>query len=414
MAQSTARADVMRSAVLAHIGASGPTSRADLARELGVSPALITQHTRQLIADGLLVELEHSPSQGGRPARLLGLVADAGRAIGVKIVADHITAVEVGIDGAVVRSATEPFDAAAGTAVTRLGEVLRGFIAGGGEAPLLGIGVGVPGNVDEQAVGTVDSTQLGWLRVPLGEALRRELDLPVLVENNVNALAIAEALHGQARGHENVLVITIGTGVGAGLLSDSRVLRGRSGGAGEIGHTPVEEDGPLCQCGGHGCLEALIGQSALVAQARERGLISADAGIAVLRGLADAGDEGAQQLFSRAGHLLGRVLAGVVNLVDPEIVIVLGEGVEAWSHWSFGFEPAFRAGLIPRNRAVPVAVETWQDDRWAQGAASLVLSTPFDAQGQSGEQGRLVRERLAVSRTASPDAAVTGPEAAKE
>ena len=388
-----------RSAVLAYIGGNGPTSRADLARELGVSPALITQHTRQLIADGLLIELDHSPSQGGRPARLLGLVSDAGRAIGVKVVADHITAVEVGIDGSVARSATEPFDAASGTAITRLGAMLRTFIDGGSGAPLLGIGVGVPGNVDEQAVGTVDSTQLGWQRVPLGEALRRELDLPVLVENNVNALAIAEALHGQARGHDNVLVITIGTGIGAGLMADGRVLRGRSGGAGEVGHVPVEEDGPLCQCGGHGCLEAIIGQSALVDRARERGLVGADAGISALRALADGGNVAAQQLFSHAGHLLGRVLAGVVNLVDPEIVIMLGEGIEAWSHWSFGFEPAFRSGLIPRNRMVPVAVETWQDDRWAQGAAALVLSTPFDAQGRSGEQGRLVRERIAVPRS---------------
>ncbi|MFP3415920.1 hypothetical protein SB773_31250, partial [Bacillus sp. SIMBA_074] len=92
------------------------------------------------------------------------------------------------------------------------------------------------------------------------------------------------------------------------------------------------------------------------------------------------------------GHLLGRVVAGIVNVIDPEILIVLGEGVDSWRHWSFGFEPAFRAGLIPRNRAIPVAVESWQDDRWAQGAAALVLSTPFDAQGRSGEQGRLVRE----------------------
>src|SRR5690606_15488318 len=106
MASSSARTDVTRSAVLAHIGGHGPTSRADLARELRVSPALITQHTRQLISDGLLQELAHSPSQGGRPARLLGLVADAGRAIGVKVVTDHVALVEVGIDGSVIRSAT--------------------------------------------------------------------------------------------------------------------------------------------------------------------------------------------------------------------------------------------------------------------------------------------------------------------
>ncbi|WP_300266516.1 ROK family transcriptional regulator [Microbacterium sp.] len=399
MASSSARTDVTRSAVLAHIGGHGPTSRADLARELRVSPALITQHTRQLISDGLLQELAHSPSQGGRPARLLGLVADAGRAIGVKVVTDHVALVEVGIDGNVIRSATEPFDAASGTAIMQLAALLRAFIDGStGSAPLLGIGVGVPGNVDEQDVGTVDSTQLGWQRVPVGEALRQELSLPVLVENNVNALAMAETLHGQARGHEDALVVTIGTGVGAGIIAEGQLLRGRAGGAGEIGHLPVLEDGPLCQCGAHGCLEALVGQDALIDRARRDGLIGPNAGIAALRTLADAEDPRAQQLYSTAGHLLGRALAGIVNIIDPEIVIVLGEGADAWRHWSFGFEPSLRGALLPRNRAIPVAVETWQDDRWAQGAASLVLATPFDASGRSGEQGRLVRERLALVR----------------
>jgi predicted NBD/HSP70 family sugar kinase len=384
----------MRSAVLAQVGALGPTSRASLARLLSVSPALVTQVTKQLIADGLLVELDHSPSQGGRPARLLGLVADAGRVIGVKVVAEHITVVEVGIDGTVVRSATEPFDAASATAIPTLATLLRAFIAGGSDRPLLGVGVGVPGDVDDQSLGNVDSTQLGWSHVPLGDVLRRELSLPVLVENNVNALAMAELLHGQARGHDDVLVVTIGTGVGAGIIAEGAVLRGHGGGAGEIGHLPTLEDGPRCTCGADGCLESLIGEDALVSAARERGIIGAAAGMRTLQSRANEGDPAAQELFSRAGHLLGRALAGIVNTIDPEIVILLGEGVEAWNHWSYGFEPALRSGLMPRKRGVPVAVETWQDDRWAQGAASLVLATPFDAAGRTGEQGRLVRERL--------------------
>ena len=406
VAQSSARTDVNRSAILACIGVQGPMSRADLARQLAVSPALITQLTRQLVADGLVIELENGPSRGGRPARLLGLVTEAGGAIGVKLVADHVTAVEVGIDGTVLRSATEPFDASTPTAVGALVGILRRFIAAGDGRPLLGLGVGVPGSVDEQAVGTVDSTQLGWQYVPLGTTLRHELDLPVLVENNVNALAMAEALHGQARGHDDVLVVTIGTGVGAGIITDGLVMRGHSGVAGEIGHIPVLEDGPTCQCGASGCLEALVGQQALIDQGRERGVIGPRTGIAGLRAKADEGDADAQEIFGRAGHRLGRVLAGVINTVDPEVVIVLGEGIEAWRHWSFGFEPALRSALVPRKRGITVAVETWQDDRWAQGAASLVLATPFDAQGVSGEQGRLVRERLTVS--ARPD----GPEAA--
>ncbi len=389
-----ARTDVNRSAILARLGANGPASRADLARALNVSPALMTQLTKDLLAEGLLQELDHSPSQGGRPARMLGLVTSAGRAIGVKVVADHVAFVDVGIDGTVVRSASEPIDASSSTFLADLTVLLRRFIAGGGTAPLLGIGVAVPGSVDRQAKGLVDSTQLGWQQVPLGSTLQRELNLPVLVENNVNALAIAERLYGVGRLHENFLVVTIGTGVGAGIVVDGVVLRGSRGGAGEIGHVPVAQDGPLCSCGNHGCLESIIGEAALLRAARERGVIGELSGISALRAAADSGNAEATHIFSEAGHLLGRTLAGIVHTLDPEIVIVLGEGTVAWNHWSYGFEPAFRSSLIPSRRGVAVAVETWQDESWAQGAAALVLATPFDADDMAGDQGRLVRERL--------------------
>lgn len=390
----TARTDVNRSAILAHLGAQGPASRADLARALNVSPALMTQLTKDLLADGLLRELEHSPSQGGRPARMLGLVATAGRAIGVKVVVDHVAFVEVGIAGNVLRSASEPFDASTSTALTDLTVLLQRFIEGGSKAPLLGIGVGIPGSVDRQGNGLVDSTQLGWSQVPVGATLRRALNLPVLVENNVNALAMAERLYGLGRQYENFMVLTIGTGVGAGFVVDGVVLRGYSGGSGEIGHIPVAADGPVCSCGNRGCLESFIGEAALVRQARERGVIGEGSGMAALRRAADAGDEAATAIFSEAGHLLGRTLAGIVHTVDPEIVIILGEGTASWSHWSFGFEPALRSSLIPSRRGLAVAVETWQDESWAQGAAALVLSTPFDSEDVAGDQGRLVRERL--------------------
>lgn len=392
--RSGAPADVNRSAVLAHLGAHGPASRAELARALGVSPALMTQLSKELIAAGMLVELEQVPSQGGRPARMLGLAASAGRAVGVKVVADHVAFVEVGIDGTVLRSASEPFDAAASTMLTELSELLARFIEGGSARRLLGIGVGIPGSVDEQGSGVVDSAQLGWTQVPVGATLQRALGHPVLVENNVNALAMAERLYGEGRHHDDFLVVTIGTGVGAGIVMDGSVVRGSTGGAGEIGHLPIAEDGPLCSCGNHGCLEALIGESALVRVARERGLIGASAGIAALREAADRGVPGAAEIFGEAGHRLGRALAGIIHVVDPEFVIILGEGTGAWRHWSYGFEPALRSSLIPSRRGVGVAVETWQDESWAQGAASLVLATPFDTHGIAGEQGELVRARL--------------------
>lgn len=385
-------ADVTRTAVLALIGAQGPVSRAELARSLKVSAALVTQLTRQLIADNLLEELDVVPSAGGRPARLLGLTSSAGNAIGVKVAADHVALVEVQIDGSVVRSATEHFDAFAPDALDRLSRIVGAFLAGS-TRPLLGVGVGLPGNVDVAAQGVVDSSQLRWQQYPVGQTLRRDHGLPVLVENNVNALTMAERLYGEGRHHDSFLVVTLGTGIGGGLVADGAVVRGASGAAGQIGHVPVVPGGPACQCGNAGCLESLIGEQALVATARDRGVLAAG-GIDDLRSLADDGDTAACAVFREAGELLGRILAGVVNVLDPEIVIFLGEGLAAWPHWAPGFEPAFRAGLLPQLRGIGISIESWQDDRWAQGAASLVLATPFDTDGRSGEQGRLVRQRL--------------------
>ncbi|GGR11673.1 ROK family protein [Agromyces mediolanus] len=390
--RTSPRTDVTRSAILAQLGANGPASRADLARSLSVSPALVTQLTKDLLADGLIAELEQAPSSGGRPARMLGLVASAGRAIGVKVVADHVAFVEVGIDGRVLRSASEPFGAMASTYLTELVDRIRHFLDGGGGAPLLGIGVGVPGSVDQPGSGVVDAPALDWSKVELGDALRRALGLPVIVENNVNALAVAERLFGLGRSHDHFLVVTIGTGIGAGIVVDGAVLRAANGGAGEIGHIPVAE-GPRCHCGNDGCLEALIGEAALVARARAEGIISATAGIDALRAAADAGDERASRVFGDAGAVLGRTLAGVVHTIAPAFIVVLGEGTDAWRHWSYGFEPAFRSHLLRHLRGIPVEVETWQDESWAQGAAALVLATPFDADA-AGDQARLIRARL--------------------
>lgn len=386
--------DLSRSAVLAHLGAQGPSSRASLARALNLSPATITQLTKALIAEGLVVEIGHTPSQGGRPGVELGLATSAGHAVGVKIVADHIAFVEVGLDGQVLRSASEPFDPTASTFLGDLSALLQRFIANSGAARVLGVGVGVPGSVDDQASGLVDSWPLGWSRVPLGDHLRRELDLPVLVENNVNALAVAERLYGLGRRHDDFVAVTIGTGVGAALVVDGALVRGASGGAGEFGHLPSVEDGARCTCGNRGCLETVIGEAALVRTARERNVIARGAGITALREAAERQEPEASRIFEDAGHCLGRALAGIVQVLDPAAVVVLGEGTNAWTHWSFGFEPAFRSALLAGRRGLPVLIETWQDESWAQGAAALILATPFDSKGVAGSEGELVRARL--------------------
>jgi len=394
MLRPSGNADVTRSAILAYLGTSGGASRADLARALGVSPALMTQLVKDLISDGLVRELAMSPSSGGRPARLLGLVASAGRVVGMKVSKDHVAFVETELSGKVVRAQSWPFTASSVTFLSTLVELVRAFRESDGDVPILGVGVGVPGSVDGQGSGVVDSSLLGWQQVPLGAVLSRELGVPVLVENNVNALAVAERLYGPGREHADFLVVTIGEGVGAGFVTGGAVVRGSRGGAGEIGHIAAVADGPRCTCGNHGCIEALIGEEALVAHARLSGVIPPEATMSDLQDRADSGNALAQDIFRGAGQPLGRIVAGLVQVLDPEIVIVSGEGTRAWNHWKPGFEPSFRGALTSDRRSIPVIVESWDDESWARGAAALVASTPFYSGESSGEQGRRVRARL--------------------
>jgi predicted NBD/HSP70 family sugar kinase len=381
--------------VLALLGAHGPTSRADIARELGLSPAAISQIMRRLLEQGLVQEVAQAPSSGGRPGSLIGLVGSAGRALGVKVAADHLALVNVSLDGRMLSSHTVPFDAMADDALTRLAELLMKFKAPDPDLPpLLGIGVAVPGMVRSPDRGTVDADVLHWRQLPVGRHLRGVLGVPVVVENDVNALAVAEVLYGHGREVSDFLVLTIGRGIGMAIVADGSIYRGARGGAGEFGHVPIEPDGPACDCGRRGCLEASLGESALVRTARECGALGARQGFAALVAAAGRGESPAIAVFAEAGRVLGRAVAGAANMLDPDRVVVAGEGVAHWQHWDAAFRTEFGRRQVRRDHAIAVVVDTWEDSSWAQGAAALVLAAPFDLDGFGGEQADLVVARL--------------------
>lgn len=393
-AKSTAGRDLTQTAVLALLGRAGPMSRADVARELDISPPTVTQVVRRLLEQAMVEELEQAPSRGGRRGQLIGLVATAARAVGLKVAADHVAIVEARLDGSVLASHTLAFDAMAPDAPGRLASVLRPFLEEQADIPLLGLGVGVPGVVDSPDSGRVEAPVLGWNDVPLGRHLHGALGLPVLVENDVKALAVAEQLFGRGRRHKDFLVVTIGSGVGMGIVANGSVYRGSRGGAGEFGHFPVDPQGPLCACGNRGCLEAIIGSTGLVRSAQAEGVLRAGQGIERLQELADRGNPKAAAIYAQAAGLLARAVAALVTVLDPEVVIVLGEGACAWQHW----DAAFRAGLVgaipsPMSQT-PIEVEPWDDSAWAQGAAAIVLATPLDLAGLAGRQTDLVLARF--------------------
>lgn len=393
---------LMPSAILAVLGTRGPTSRADLARTLELSSAGITQLTKILIGRGLIEELDTSPSQGGRPGRLLGLVRSAGSAVGVKITADHVGVTQVALDGSSSCTRRHDFDPARPDALDHLAHLLKADIAEM-EGHLLGVGVGVPGAVNAQDSGLVSAPTLGWVDAQVGPMLRSRLGLPVLVENDVNTLAVADRLYGAGQRYSTYMVVTIGRGIGCGVVVDGSVYRGAFGGAGEIGHLPVVySGGALCGCGSNGCLEAYVGDDALVRIAQDRGVLGAGSTIEDLLAAARGGHPGATGVYQEAARTLGAALSGVVHTLDPEVVILSGEGIAAWPLWESGFEETFRRHLMPRWRSTPFVVQAWDETKWLLGAACLVLATPFDTVGIGGDQGRLVRDRLHDSGSQVP------------
>jgi len=397
--------DLNRTAVLALIGQHGPIARVDIARELVLSPATVTAITRELVGEGLVREVAQAPSSGGRPAILLGLVAEAADAIGIKIAPDRLTAVHVDLGGTPLDYRERPFDAALPGVVDRLAaaisELSAGWVRPGRR--LLGIGLGLPGIVDSQR-GVVEAPILGWPMLRLAAELQDRLDIPILIDNDVNTLAVSERLYGRGRSRDHVLTVTIGRGVGLGIVASGVIQRGHRGGAGEFGHMTMVDDGPKCECGKHGCLEALVADPALVEQGVAAGLLApgiaiAD-GAAALAALADEADPAALEIYARAGTVLGRAVAGLVSVFSPELVIISGEGTRAWPHLGGAFERSLRAQVFPPLADVDVEVDPWDDRRWARGAAALVLGASFAVPlyERSVEDG--VRRRLVASAEA--------------
>ncbi|HEY2541961.1 MAG TPA: ROK family transcriptional regulator [Gaiellaceae bacterium] len=369
--------DLNRIAVLRMIGASGPIARTHIAKKLGLSPATVTSLTRELLDRGVVRVADRAPSRGGRPAILLELVGGAATALGVKVAPDHLVGVLVDLDAEIRERFELKLDVARADSVERIADVLESWIeAASVHGPLLGVGLGMPGVVDVERH-TVSSPMLGWEGLLLSKQLQERLGVPVVVDNDVNTLAVSERLYGRGRDVENFITVTTGLGVGLGIVVGGDIYHGYGGGAGEFGHVSAVDDGPRCSCGRHGCLEAVVADPALVAQARAQGVIGPRQGIGKLRTLANEGDIGATGIFATAGAVFGRAVAGLVNVLSPELILISGEGTQGWAHMAPAFDRALRANIFPPLSGVSVEVDPWDDVKWAVGAAALVLRATF-------------------------------------
>lgn len=383
----------LRQQVFEQVRAAGHMPRMDVARTLDISPGSVTTITSDLITRGLLQEVEDNqrgPSRGRPPIALR--VAPCSRfVIGMKLSDERHTAILLDLAGTVIAEAHLASGALRQTTTEVLAEVstlIRKLLQKAGQThdSISAIGIGLPGIVDAQTGIVQWSPVLTDTNIPLREKLAQELDLPVSLDNDTNLLTLAELWFGAGRGTSNFVVVTIERGVGMGLVLNNRLFRGALGPGMELGHTKVQLDGALCRCGQRGCLEAYVADYALVREAGTaldsdpRASNSAVTMIETLYEEANAGNEAALAIFRRAGRFLSVGLANIVQLFDPERIILSGERMRYDYLTTDDMLAEMNSMILPAGRTpTPVDIHAWSGSVWAKGAAALALSEVTDA-----------------------------------
>jgi len=412
-ASREAMKQVNRALLLQLVKNHGPISRVDLADRSGLSPAAVTGLVSRLISDGLLVETERNTASAGAGRRPIpvDVNADSGRLVGVKLAERRVTAALTDLRARVLGSVELPLDdhspdSAADAVATAVEWLLEGSPH---HRKLLGIGVGLAGFIDSGAGECVRSPILGWRNVPFAALVERRTRVPVRLDNDVNALAMAELLFGAGKGLRHFLVVTIGRGVGLGIVVRGDVYRGARGAAGEFGHTLADPAGPRCDCGNRGCVEALASDPAIIRSYRRHGGRSRSRSAAEVAALARRADGPAIESFRSAGTALGAGLANLINLFDPERIILSGEGA---AHADLILD-SLRASLHEHTFGgladrVELVVEPLGDETWARGAASLIAEAIFAGPTVSAHH----IAHLAAERRARPAPSPDGVERA--
>lgn len=399
---------VNRSAVLRPLFLEGPLNRVVLAQLTGLSSASVTNVVADLLDEGLVVEVGTEESDGGRPRVQLRVNPEFGVVIGVDVGETGIRVEGFDLSMTEIAGATveaHPKEHDARTVVDGVAAAVQelqvNFERSGKR--VLGVGVGVPGVVEHDPDIHVHAPSIGWNAVPLARLLRPQVDLPLFIENGAKTLGQAEMWLGAGRGAQHAVVTLWGTGVGAAVFADGRLFRGAASSAGEWGHTTAVVGGKNCRCGASGCLEAYIGAEALLhdwARADELLTLPDDLDQVewIDRLLAAApSSDAAAMVLDRTATYVGTAAANLVNLFNPERVIIGG-----WVGLKLGplLLPKVRAVLAAQAldyAAARVSVVLGQlgTDAVALGASTLVVEELLARGGQPpellGHRGALVR-----------------------
>ena len=321
----------------------GRISRSEISNITGWSKAKASQEIRSLVDKGYLVEIGEGVSQGGRKPRLLRINNQLGFIAGIDIGATSIDIALADVSGLILQRRSEPTDVKLSpeSVFGRCSELLLELIQKQKVNPhqILGIGIGVPGPVDfARGVLVAPPLMPEWENFPIRDFFKKTFTSAfVVVDNDVNIMALGEQRAGDGAGIDHFIFVKIGTGIGAGIISNGKIHRGSDGSAGDIGHICVDKNGPLCACGNRGCLEAIAAGPAITSKAMESvrngsspilsqmqesrsGVIRPEDVNAACR----EGDQAALDIIRDSGQMIGDVLASLVNFFNPSHIFIGG------------------------------------------------------------------------------------------
>lgn len=362
----------MLEAVLGH----APLSRAQISELTGLNKATVSSLVQDLIDSHLVVENGPGQSSGGRKPVMLLFNGTAGYAVGVDLGVNYIRGLLVDLEGHVIAEHQRSLKQQdAGFVLGQLTACIELLMNEAPESPygVVGIGVGVPGIVDDN--GTIlFAPNLKWRQVGLQQLLEERFSIPVTIDNEANAGAQGEQKYGAGRGIPNQIYVSVGIGIGTGIILNKELYKGASGFSGELGHLSIEYDGKLCSCGNRGCWELYASENALLERAALLGFESLEE----LLLAAAAGDEDVTLLIRSIGDYLGAGIANIVNVFNPDVVII-GNRMSRAAEW---LEPAVQAAVdqrtLPYHRErMRILFAELQDQSAVRGAAYYAISRFF-------------------------------------
>ena len=377
--------------ILKTIYAQHDISRANIARATSLTRTTVSNNVSELIEDGLVAEIGHGESRGGKRPILLSLVDNARNLIGIDLGNSEFRGGIFDLRGNILHCVNAHVNDCLGQDAVQLLYDLIDRLTALCTQQIAGIAIGTPGVTDATRGVVYEAVNLGWHNIPLKELLEERYPFPIHVANDSQVAALGEYIFGQNREMPNLVVVKAGRGISAGVVLDGRLYIGERSGQGEIGHVVVEENGLLCRCGQRGCLETVASTRAIVERAQLLALGDINSPLRHLSPLPDylttdniftafeAGDEAVRDIITDAGRYLGVAIAHLVALLNIQH-IVIGGRMARFGQWLVdAIEQELSCRVLPKiAEETDISVSQLGEDIVIQGSAALLLSRELE------------------------------------